>query len=187
VRFVGSAINVSSDNQMGSNMRFQKFCEKSLSRKIKANSLMALVPSCRLFFNRFAPQGNLYQSPNLVKLTSTLVQVQHKKTSFEEYFHLENKNINFYCSQSIPWVSEGVFPGGSKVVKFVFSHPKHKKTTFFAENFKIQGGQGPLLSPFRHPRSLLSILFPRHLIISNTFEQNANLRSLIFPHTVCNK
>ena len=41
-----------------------------------------------------------------------------------------------------------IFPGGPKVVKFAFSHSKLKKT-FFAENFKIQGGPGPLSPPFR--------------------------------------
>jgi len=34
------------------------------------------------------------------------------------------------------------FPGGAKVIKSFFSHSK-QKTTFFAENFKIKGGQGP--------------------------------------------
>jgi len=32
-----------------------------------------------------------------------------------------------------------IFPGGPKVVKFVFSHLKVRKQPFFAENFKIWG------------------------------------------------
>ena len=59
----------------------------------------------------------------------------------------------------LPWASEGFyqggplgyfckfFPGGPKVVKFVFFPLKTKKN-FFAENFKIQGGL-PSLTPFR--------------------------------------
>ena len=41
------------------------------------------------------------------------------------------------------------FQGGPKVVKFVL-YPSKLKKIFFANNFKIQGGQGPLCPPF-HP------------------------------------
>ena len=56
------------------------------------------------------------------------------------------------------WASEGFFPGGPvgdfpkifsrgepKAVKFVFYPSKLKKQPFFANSFKIQGGQGPPL------------------------------------------
>ena len=67
----------------------------------------------------------------------------------------------FSLWELMTWASEGFFPGGAvgdfpqiffqgrpNVVKFVFYPSKLKKQPFFANNFKIQGGQGP---PFRRP------------------------------------
>jgi len=61
------------------------------------------------------------------------------------------------------WASKGYIPGGpvgdfqklfpgggAKAVKFVFYPSKLKKQTFFANNFKIQGGLSPP-APFRRP------------------------------------
>jgi len=39
------------------------------------------------------------------------------------------------------------FQGGTKSGKIFFFPLKTKQTTFFTENFKIQGGLGPLYSP----------------------------------------
>jgi len=39
--------------------------------------------------------------------------------------------------------SQNFFPGGTKVVKFVFYPSKLKKQRFFANNFKIQGARTP--------------------------------------------
>jgi len=46
--------------------------------------------------------------------------------------------------------------GGPKVVKFVFHPSKLKKQPFFANTFKIQGGQAPPALPFRRPCIYLS-------------------------------
>jgi len=58
-----------------------------------------------------------------------------------------------------PWASEKfflggelgdffkIFPGGPKVMKFVFSHSKLRKQPFFAMNFKIQLGSRPTCPP----------------------------------------
>ena len=40
-------------------------------------------------------------------------------------------------------IFSNVFPGGPKVVKFVFYPSKLKKQRFFANNFENQGRQGP--------------------------------------------
>jgi len=60
---------------------------------------------------------------------------------------------------SSPWASEGffprgalgdfflLFPGGAKSSEIWFFPLKTEKTTFFAENFKIQGDQGPPWPP----------------------------------------
>jgi len=44
-----------------------------------------------------------------------------------------------------------IFPGGSKVVIFVFSHSKPKKIPFFAEDFKIQVGAKSPHAPLQTP------------------------------------
>jgi len=71
------------------------------------------------------------------------------ETSFHRYALMGVGRIFYRGGQ------EGIFPkffpGGSKVVKFVFYPSKLKKQPFLAINFKIQGGQGPLLPPFRRP------------------------------------
>jgi len=51
------------------------------------------------------------------------------------------------------WASEGFFPGGPKVVKFVFYPSKLKKQPFFANKFKIHGGS---LSPPLPPSDALA-------------------------------
>ena len=48
-------------------------------------------------------------------------------------------------------LSQNFFQGGPKVVKFGFYPSKLRKTSFFANNFKIQGGPNPSAPPFRRP------------------------------------
>jgi len=61
------------------------------------------------------------------------------------------------------WASEGffqggapgdfsnIFPWGAKSGEICFFPLENKKTTFFAETFKIQGGGSPCLTPFQRP------------------------------------
>jgi len=70
---------------------------------------------------------------------------------------------NALCWQQ-SWASEGFFPGGvpvgdfpknfsggPKMMKFRFYPSKLKKQLVFANNFKIQRGQGPTCPPIRRP------------------------------------
>jgi len=94
--------------------------------------------------------------------------------------HLEK--LMKYCSehnakQLQSWASEGFFPGGAKVVKFVFYPSKLKKQPFLLIISKSRGGQGPThATPLRRPclqyknfttnYSVLGCIKPLHSVVS---------------------
>jgi len=49
------------------------------------------------------------------------------------------------------WASERFFPGGGKMVKFVFFHSKLRKQPFLRKISRSRAGPRPPLPPFRHP------------------------------------
>jgi len=64
-----------------------------------------------------------------------------------EAMHFEaNPSEGFFLGDELGGFFQNFSGGGPKVVKFLFSHSKLKKT-LFTENFKIQGGKLPHASP----------------------------------------
>jgi len=103
---------------------------------------------------------------------NALAQVALRR--FTQWLWIEHATFQLRDKRFVAWTSEGFFPGGVKVVKFVFYPSKSKKQPFFANNFKIQG----LLPRFPTP-----ILCCRPIAAHFCFSLSPSLTAKVTPKT----
>ena len=120
---------------------------------------------------------NQFTSDALQKQSRSIHSFTQKNIILCKYSFRHGRRKNFFQGEPVGDFPKSFSKRGLKVVKFGFYPSKLKKQPFFANNFKIQGGQGPPLTPM-----VFSTAFNcTTLVLTGIPNKITNLRLLIEP------